>query len=150
MIAIAILVIILKAIGKVRQVSPMVFTDSELHAIFGSGQLCLRTHKYKFDAASQINTQEFQGESNMHQIVATVSCHICPPFSRRGTCRFPVLEERPVSMGSHTYFYRISCMNSLFSPTGNLGPKGDAKWWTSIRCMFDSFRELTLRNALFN
>ena len=32
-------------------------------------------------------------------------------------------------------------MNPLFSPNGKVGAKGDAKWWTSIRCMFDSLCE---------
>ena len=38
-------------------------------------------------------------------------------------------------------------MNPLFSPTAELGAKGDAKWWTSCRCMFDS-QQIVQRWAL--
>ena len=75
----------------------------------------------------------------MHQIVVTVSCRLCPLFPEG---EFAVFRYRkmPCFYGESYYFYRIFCMNPLFSPTGTLGAKGDAKWWTSIRCMFDSLR----------
>ena len=78
-----------------------------------------------------------QGESNIHQIVVTVSCRLCPPFPEG---EFAVFRYRktPCFYGESYYFYRISCVNSLFPTTGKLGAKGDAKWWTSIRCMFNS------------
>ena len=73
----------------------------------------------------------------MNQIVVTVSCRLCPPFPEG---EFAVFRYRktPSFYGKSYNFYRISCTNPLFSPTGNLGAKGDAKWWTSIWSMFDS------------
>ena len=41
-----------------------------------------------------------QGESNMHQIVVTVSCRLCPPFLEGEFAVF-CTGKRPVSMGSH-------------------------------------------------
>ena len=60
-----------------------------------------------------------------------------PPLSLGGSGPFP-LTENPLFCGKSYYFYRISCMNPLFFSTEKLGAKRDAKWWTSIRCMFDS------------
>ena len=70
----------------------------------------------------------FQGVSNMllcymHQIVVTVSCRLCPPFPEG---EFAVFRYRktPCFYGEPYYFYRISCMNSLFiPPPGNWGQK---------------------------
>ena len=67
---------------------------------------------------------------------ARFSCRLCPPFPK-GNLPLSGTAKRPASKKSY-YFYSISCMNPLLSPTGNVGSKGDAKWWTSIRCMFDS------------
>ena len=72
-----------------------------------------------------------QGESSLHQTVVTILCRL--PL--RGIGPFPVPEPPPFPppfCGKSYYFYRISCMNPLFSPTRKLGAKGDAKWWTSI------------------
>ena len=55
----------------------------------------------------------------MHQIAVTILCRLRPPFSLRGAGAFPV-PKTPSSVGSPTV------------------EKADAKWWTSIRCMFDS------------
>ena len=84
-----------------------------------------------------------QGESNMYQIVVAVSCRLCPPLPEG---EFAVFRYRktPCFYGKSYYFYRISCMNPLLSLSGKLGAKGDAKWWTSIRCMFDSLTNLRL------
>ena len=90
------------------------------------------------EAASRTALGHFtQGESNMHQIVVSVSCRLCPLFPEGDFAVF-WYRKTPCFYGESYYFYRISCMNPLFSPSGNLGQKGDAKWWTSIRCMFDS------------
>ena len=93
-----------------------------------------------------LRISEFQGESNMHQIVVTILCRLRPPFPLRGIGRFPVPDKPPFLWESY-YFCRISCMNPLFSPTGKfkLGAKRDAKWWPSIRCMFDSLSQLIHR-----
>ena len=80
--------------------------------------------------------QENQRESNMHRIVVTILCRLYPPFPK-GNWPFSATGKPPFLWKSY-YFYRISCMNPLFSPTGKLGAKGNAIWWTSIRCMFDS------------
>ena len=80
-----------------------------------------------------------QGESNIHQIVVTVACRLCPLFPEGEFAVFRY-KKTPCFYGKSYYFYRISCRNPLFSPTGNLAAKGDAKWWTSIRRMFDSLR----------
>ena len=37
-------------------------------------------------------------------------------------------------------------MNPPSSTTGKLGAKGDAKWWPSILCMFDSLRGIQAEN----
>ena len=68
-----------------------------------------------------------QGESNMHQIVVTVSCRLCPPFPGQ-ELPFSGTGKMPCFYGKSYSFYRVSCMNPLFSPTGKLGAKGDAKW----------------------
>ena len=71
----------------------------------------------------QYSQSASQGFCGGHQRRSAAVCDPNPPrpFAR---CRY--------------YFYRISCMNALFSPTRKLGAKGDAKWWPSIQCMFDS------------
>ena len=62
-----------------------------------------------------------------------------PPFPYIEVALFRY-RKLPPFCGKSYYFYRISCMNPLFSPTGiQSGAKGDAKWWPSIRCMFDWF-----------
>ena len=52
--------------------------------------------------------------------------------------------RKPPFLWEFYYFCRISCMNPLFSPTRKLGAKGDARWWTSFRCMFDSLWQICL------
>ena len=59
------------------------------------------------------------------------------PFS--GTGKPPLLWE--VLLRTY-YFYRISCMNPLFSSSFKSGAKRDAKWWTSMRCMVESLWEI--------
>ena len=61
-----------------------------------------------------------QGESNMHQIVVTVSCRLCPPFPEG---EFAVFRYRktPSFYGKSYYFCRIFCVNPHFSAPGNWG-----------------------------
>ena len=72
----------------------------------------------------------YQGASNMHQIVVTILCRLCTPWPFSGA-------GNPPLCGKSYYFYSSS-MNPLFSPTGKLGAKADARRRPSIRCMFDS------------
>ena len=81
-----------------------------------------------------------QGESNLHQIVVTILCRLGPPFPQGELALLRYWKTPPSPppfCGKSYYLYRISCMNPLFSPTRKLGTKRDAKWWPSIRCMFD-------------
>ena len=65
-----------------------------------------------------------------------------PPLFPKGHWPFSCTRKPPLPVGIPTICcYRISCMNPLFSPTAKMGAKGDAKWWTSIRCMFELLRE---------
>ena len=63
-----------------------------------------------------------QAELHVHQVVVTILCRLCPPFSLRRTG--PSGAGKPPSFcGASHYFYRISCMNPLFSPLGSWGRK---------------------------
>ena len=75
-----------------------------------------------------------QGESIKH--APNCGYHFVSPsphFSLSAIGPFPV-PENPPFCGSPTSFCRIHCFPSL----GSWGAKGDSKWWSSIRCMFDS------------
>ena len=50
--------------------------------------------------------------SNIHQFVVTILCHFCPP----GSGTFSLTGKPPFFCGKSEYFYRISCVNPLFSP----------------------------------
>ena len=66
---------------------------------------------------------QIQGESNLHQIAVTILC-------RTG---------KPPLPPQVLLFLQDLLYESTVFPTGKLGAaKSDAKWWPSIRCMFDS------------
>ena len=73
----------------------------------------------------------------MHRIVVTVLCRLRPPF-HEGEFGLVWYRKTPCISGMSCYFYRISSMNPLPSPTRKQGGKRDAKRWPSNWCMFVS------------
>ena len=63
-------------------------------------------------------------------------CIAFAPLFPKGNWPFSGTGKPPPSLtpfcGKSYYFYRISCVTPLFSPTRKLGAEGDAKWWPSI------------------
>ena len=56
------------------------------------------------------------------------------PLFSKGNLLFSGTGKRHVSMEILLILQNL-LYESTVSPTGKLGAKGDAKWWTSIRCM---------------
>ena len=84
--------------------------------------------------------RECQGESNLHHIVVTILCRLRPLFPK-GNWPFSGTRNPPPFCGKSYYSTGSPVWIRCLPPPGSWGQKGDAKWWPSIRCMFDSLWE---------